>query len=212
MDLERFISLWARFGADGDWAGALYQDVYTLYATPGRHYHTPAHIAHCLQRKDEIAHLLEDPNTVELAIWFHDVIYDMGASDNEARSAEFFVERTAGKLSSCQAQRVVSHIHATIYPSQPTDPDAQFVVDIDLSSFSLPWPQFLRDSVNVRRESTTSDPYEYAEKQQSFLEMLCTAQPFFRTDFYLERYEQQAQDNIRRILALLIARQQFHRK
>ena len=212
MDLERFISLWARFGADGDWAGALYQDAYTLYATPGWYYHTPAHIAHCLQRKDEIAHLLEDPNTVELAIWFHDVIYDMGASDNEARSAEFFVERTAGKLSSCQAQRVVSHIHATIYPSQPTDPDAQFVVDIDLSSFSLPWPQFLRDSVNVRRELTTSDPYEYAEKQQSFLEMLCTAQPFFRTDFYLERYEQQAQDNIRRILALLIARQQFHRK
>ena len=212
MDLERFVSLWGRFGADADWANALFRDVYTLYATPGRYYHTPAHIAHCLQRKDEIAHLLEDPNAVELAIWFHDVIYDMGADDNEVRSAKFFVERTAGKLPSSQAERVVRHIHATIYPSEPTDPDAQFVVDIDLSSFSLPWPQFLRDSVNVRRESTTSDPYEYAEKQQSFLEMLCTAQPFFRTDFYLERYEQQAQDNIRRILALLIARQQFHRK
>jgi len=210
VELERFVALWHRFGADADWASALYEDVYTLYATPGRYYHTPAHIAHCLRRKDEIEHLLEDPNAVELALWFHDVIYEMGANDNEVRSAEFFVERTAGKLPAPQAERVVSHIHATIYPSEPTDPDAQFVVDIDLSSFSLPWTQFLRDSVNVRRESTTSDPAEYAEKQQRFLEMLCTAQPFFFTDFYLERYEQQAQDNIQRILALLVDRQQLH--
>ena len=106
----------------------------------------------------------------------------------------------------------MSHIHATIYPSEPTDPDAQFVVDIDLSSFSLPWPQFLRDSVNVRRESTTSDPSEYAEKQQNFLEMLSAAQPFFCTEYYLERYEQQAQDNIQRILALFVARQQYQQQ
>ena len=210
MNLNRFLELWARFGADEAWASALFDDMHVLYSTPGRYYHTPGHIEHCLGRKDEVAHLLDDADVVELAIWFHDVIYDMGGDENEELSAKYFLERAGDKMPADRAERVVEHILATIYPSEPKDDDARFVVDIDLSSFSLPWPQFLRDSVNVRRESTTSDPSEYAEKQQRFLEALSAAQPFFCTDYYLQRYEAQAQDNIRRILALFRARQQYY--
>ena len=200
MELERFVSLWHRFGADADWAGALYQDVYTLYATPGRYYHAPAHIAHCLRRKDEIAHLLEDSNTVELALWFHDVIYEIGANDNEVKSAG--ARRTAGD-SLLPKERVV--VYPRIVYRRTYRPDV--VVDIDLSFFYLAavLARQCQRKARIKRRTPPSTP-----KNNSTFSKCCTAQPFFFTDFYLERYEQQAQDNIRRILALFVERQQFH--
>jgi predicted metal-dependent HD superfamily phosphohydrolase len=206
VSAERFIQLWTSQGASATWASALYEDVHELYSSADRHYHTGAHIQHCLGRLDEVRHLLDDPLAVELAIWFHDVIYEIGGDENERLSARFFLNRSRGVLRNDQRARVARHILATIHPSDPTDPDTQFIVDIDLSSFSLSWPQFLRDSVNVRRESTTSSHVEYAERQEGFLEELCSGTPFYKTDYYLEHHETQAQDNFQRILEILRAR------
>lgn len=207
MNAERFCKIWVDLGEDDAWARGLFDEIHAHYATPGRHYHTPAHIKHCLNRLDKIAHLLDDPTAAELAIWFHDVIYEIGSGDNERRSAQYFLDVTRGRLDNGRRARIARHILATIYPSSPTDPDSLFIVDIDLSSFCLPWPQFLRDSANVRRESSASSDAEYARKQQAFLTRLAGSPPFFRSAHYLQHHEQQAQSNICRILALLSERE-----
>ena len=51
-------------------------------------YHNLDHIADCLNQFYSSQHLAEDPTAVEFALWFHDIVYDPKAPDNEEKSAE----------------------------------------------------------------------------------------------------------------------------
>lgn len=53
-----------------------------------RHYHNCLHIAGCPHEFDQVRKLAADALAVELAIWFHDAVYDPLAADNEECSAE----------------------------------------------------------------------------------------------------------------------------
>ena len=52
--------------------------------------HTLQHISECLSHFEQVQDLLEDARAVELALWFHDAVYNPKASDNEACSATLF--------------------------------------------------------------------------------------------------------------------------
>ena len=113
---------------------AIWQQLATLYSEPHRHYHTLDHVAACLKWLDHYRHLADDPLTMELALWAHDVIYDPRARDNETRSADWFSEHFASSpLTKHQKDRVHALILATIHPHPPTDTDMALLQDIDLS-------------------------------------------------------------------------------
>ncbi|MBL7570773.1 hypothetical protein, partial [Escherichia coli] len=57
------------------------------YAEPHRAYHGQAHIDALLRGLVNEARHVGNGAAVELAIWYHDAIYDPAAADNEARSA-----------------------------------------------------------------------------------------------------------------------------
>ena len=58
------------------------------YAEPHRAYHTQAHVDAMLAGLQELGEMIVHPAAVELAIWYHDAVYDPAAADNEARSAD----------------------------------------------------------------------------------------------------------------------------
>src|SRR4029079_6072397 len=86
LNRERWLQLWRTVSStdDGD---KRFEILATRYAEPHRHYHTPQHLAACLAEFDSARHLTSQPIAVELALWFHDVIYDTHAGDNEEQSA-----------------------------------------------------------------------------------------------------------------------------
>jgi len=85
---ERWLDPWAALGvAASDRLAALQADVLARYREPQRHYHTMQHIDECFERWQELRAHATHPAEVQLALWFHDVIYDTQRSDNEARSA-----------------------------------------------------------------------------------------------------------------------------
>src|SRR5690242_14027091 len=61
-------------------------DLARRYSEPHRRYHTLAHVEELLALLRDFE--LQDRDSVEAAVWFHDAIYDTRATDNEARSAE----------------------------------------------------------------------------------------------------------------------------
>lgn len=63
----------------------VFGDIEQAYAEPHRHYHTLDHIESGLNVLDQLG----ADSVVKVAFWFHDVIYDAGASNNEERSAAF---------------------------------------------------------------------------------------------------------------------------
>ena len=52
-----------------------------------RAYHTLKHVSECLDHLDDVGDLIEFPQAVELAIWFHDCFYHPAQNDNEETSA-----------------------------------------------------------------------------------------------------------------------------
>ena len=197
--LNRFHSLWQRCLVEGaaDSSAAIHQRLVNGYNEPLRRYHTLAHIDHCLSMFDHCKSLASNPDALEIAVWFHDVIFEPGKSDNEARSAELYEELSAGVQADEFRALVGRLIMATLHNECSLDDnDAGYMVDIDLSSFGLPWKDFLRDSRRLREESVQLSDADYFRKQGEFRSCLLARPRFYQTDFFRQRYEQQARDNL----------------
>lgn len=204
----RFPALWARYlTMDESFPSEMaYTQLVDLYSEPHRHYHTLNHIQHCLRELDQAAAFMNDPDTVEMALWFHDAIYQPGASDNEWRSAELFRHWSEGRADAAFQQRVHNLIMATTHRQPPEQGDAQFVVDIDLSSFGLPWEACERDGCLIRAEFPDIADDEYYPGHLRFLKTLRQRPTFFSTAWFRQRYESVARENITRIIEGLQAR------
>jgi predicted metal-dependent HD superfamily phosphohydrolase len=143
---------------------------------------------------------MDDQDAVEMSIWFHDVIYDATASDNEERSAKYFSQTCSQDVDRQLKSKVHDLIIATMHKELPLTPDGKYLVDIDLSSFGLPWDKFLRDSEAVREEFSHLDDAEFYSAQKKFLESLLAREHFCFTEFFRQRHERTARENIRRYL------------
>ena len=202
LDRQRFEALWSR--SIGDDAAEVFDELVALYAEPQRAYHTAAHIAHCLRQFDLAADRMDEPDAVEMALWFHDAIYEIQAQDNEQRSAELFAALAGGRGS----ERFRSSVHELIMATTHLDPpprtlDESFMLDIDLSSFGRPWEEFLDDSRAVRAELAHLSDAEFASRQRKFLEGLAARPVFCFTEFFRDRHEARARENIERLCARL---------
>lgn len=202
MDEQRFVDLWRRAGSrlGRDVARRLYQDLLDHYREPHRRYHTPDHIDHCLRQVDRIPDDYPHKDAVELAIWFHDVIYRIGDPENEQNSAEWFRRHARGDLPDDLVDRVHRLIVATEHRAPPDGGDAAYVVDIDLSSFGRPFDEFIADSERVRAESTHLTDEEYYAGQRLFLNGLLSRERVFRSELFHDLFEEQARRNIRHTL------------
>lgn len=205
MMQRRFCELWNRTVASDntDEACEVFHRLYSYYSSDERYYHSTGHIHFCLTQFDQVKRYLDSPDAVEMAIWFHDVIYERGACDNEYQSALFFKEYVAQKLTPEFTEQVYNLILDTTHKHTPTTQDGQYLADIDLSSMALPWQEFMRDSSNVRAECNHLCDKEFYPKQLAFLESLLARQQFFYTDFFQQQHGGQAQGNLQRLIKQL---------
>ncbi len=174
---------------------ALYQDLIARYREPHRRYHTPQHLEECFARFDEVAALAEHPRDVELAIWFHDAIYDTHRTDNEARSAAW------GR--SVAGERVHDLVMATRHDAVPQSADEKVLVDVDLWILGAPQARFDEYEAQVREEYGWVPKFVYRRKRREVLESIAARPAIYNTVPFVERYELQARENLARSLARL---------
>ena len=200
MNRQRFVELWRRcpIGAAAGDASVVFAQIQDYYSEDWRRYHTPAHLEHCLDCLDRVRHLLREPDSVEMALWFHDAIYDTKSDDNEDRSADWFQAAVGCHSEPTFAATVRELILVTKHGDLPSDNDAGFMVDIDLSSFGLPWEQFLDDSNNVRDEYQHLSDADFYRGQLQFLRYLLDRSSFFATPYFRKHYEARARANLKR--------------
>ena len=201
MDRERFERLWSRRAGTG--AGAVFDELDARYGEPHRRYHTAAHIEHCLRCFDLAADRMDEPDAVEMALWFHDAVYDVPTQGNERRSAELFAARADGRGPERFRSKVYRLIMVTEHCDSPETLDESFIVDIDLSGFGLPWDEFIRDSRAVREEFAHVPDAEFYSNQKKFIASLTARPAFCFTEFFRDRHEARARENMERLYAAL---------
>lgn len=174
------------------------------YAEPQRHYHTARHLDDCLAKLDESSHLAEDAGEVELALWFHDAVYNPLKTGNELASAEWATRflREAGAEPG-RIERVHALIMATQHSVPATTDDAKLLVDIDLSILGAYEADYAEFERNVRREYRWVPYFLYRKKRREILQSFLDRARIYNLTPFQERFESRARDNLQQAIAAL---------
>jgi predicted metal-dependent HD superfamily phosphohydrolase len=168
------------------------------YDAPERHYHTLGHIESLLNRVG--AHALQDAVVVELAVWFHDAVYDPLRADNEAESAEWalaFLQET--NLEPARRERVSDLIRRTrdhTQPQPPADTDLLLFLDADLSILGAPEAAYWDYARQIRREYQAVPELLYRPGRSKVLAKLLAAPVLFHTPALRQELDAAARRNL----------------
>ncbi len=179
----------------------LYDDLINQYAEPHRYYHTVQHLEECLAKFAELKHLANYPGEIELALWFHDAVYDPHRNDNEELSADWAKSSilSAG-LDSIAADRIYTLIMATQHQTKPQDNDTQIMIDVDLSILGASPQRFQEYENQIRQEYSFVPETIFRTKRAEILERFMSQSTIFHTPIFIKRYEHIARLNLKHAL------------
>lgn len=195
-----------------EWAVDVFAHLEHGYNQPHRHYHNFGHIRNLLKRFKVCKRYIEDPLAVELAIWFHDIVFDPLSSYNEDASADLayklimkinrpeladkvrelimFTKWSADWFNASTVRELRSEFK---YASM----DFFYLRDMDWSGFGLHYNKFAHNSVLLRAEVPFLTDKQYDIGRLGFLEVLTELpRPLYCSQLHYDRCEQLAQENI----------------
>ena len=201
----RWLVPWAALGvAASPRLTALQVDVLARYREPQRHYHTMQHIDECFERWQEVRAHASHPAEVQLALWFHDVIYDTQRTDNEARSAALARDAALSLgVADASAERISELILFTRHAVAPEGRDAEALIDVDLSILGAATARFDEYERQVRQEYAWVPEDTFRKRRREVLEQFLARRYIYSTDVFRARYEPRARGNLQRSLAAL---------
>ena len=201
--MARWQSVWRELGA-ADANSELFQRLVTCYSESHRKYHTMQHLQECFALLDRVGSFAEQPAEVELALWFHDAIYNTRKSDNEKKSADWARESAmAGGVSDDQATRIFELVMATRHNALPVGRDAEVMVDVDLGILGAESARFDEYEIQVRQEYSWVPEFIYRRERRKVLQEFANRASIYSTKYFREQFESRARDNLARSLARL---------
>ena len=207
LNAQRFLQLWQRLGGRSD-TDKLFSALTAAYAEPQRIYHNTAHLKDCLAQFDAVRESASDPDVVEMAIWFHDAIYDPHAADNEEQSAAWAIQAlTQGGIALTIAQQVAALILATQHQALPQSRDAQLIVDVDLSILGRAPDVFDEYDRQIRLEYQWVPEKQFCTRRAQVLTGFLRRPVIYQTEHFYIRYEAQARQNLTCAIDRLTTRQ-----
>ena len=215
MNLQRWRTLLSRLGLRQD--DAARDALVAAYHEPHRHYHTADHINACLCFLDEAAGRMKNPEIVEIALWYHDAVFDPRAADNEERSAiwaeSFLSAHGAAPDLSTQVYRLIMATRHAVAdnaasdtaPSDaaPSDADRAWMIDIDLAVLGGDPVTYDRFENAIRQEYAWVDDAIFCEKRAALLRSFLDRPRLYATDYFFTRFEKSARLNLERALCAL---------
>ena len=190
--------------ASGRLVNRIYDKLIAAYTGPERHYHNLNHINSGLEKLDEVYNLDLNPNpdALEMAWWWHDFIYNIHSNSNEDQSAAS--ANMALKELNVPAKfriHVMQLIIATKHDYIPDSFDRRLIIDIDLTSLGNSPEIFDQNTANIRKEYAHVSNQDFVKKRAQFFRKFLEGRPsIYLTNIFRNRYEAQAQENLKRTI------------
>lgn len=205
LAVARWQEMWKALGA-AHRDPKLRDELIARYREPHRKYHTLQHLEECFEKFDEVRALAEHPAEIELALWFHDAIYDVKRRDNEKKSADWARKSALAAGTPADAcERVHALVMATRHKAIPRGTDAEILVDVDLSILGAAPERFDQYERQVRQEYAWVPEFLYRRERTAILKEFLARPRIFSSAHFRERHEQQARSNVERSLEQLEA-------
>lgn len=206
--MEALKARWLHLAAEvgiAQQAVAVWLQLAAAYSADGRFYHNLHHIQYVLDIADHLQNTAANFTAVQLAIWFHDVVYDPRRSDNEAQSADF-ARQTLQPLGVPDALLalvsdliLVTQTHETAV----TNPDACIMLDADLAILGELPEKYDAYARAIRQEYSFVPEAAYRAGRTAVLQRFLGRRPFFYTAWMQQTRETAVRQNILRELRKL---------
>src|SRR5690349_16822312 len=182
-------------------AQPLGEDLLARYAEQHRHYHNQRHLTEVLETIDDLADYPDDADTVRLAAWFHDAIYDPQADpgENEEVSAQLAeLELAAYGVEASRVEEIGRLVRLTAkHDCAPDDRNGAVLCDADLRILSLPQHRYDEYAAGIRQEYAHIADRDFARGRMTFLQGLSDTR-LYVTPRGHEEWERPARENLAR--------------
>lgn len=177
----------------------LWLEIEKNYSNKKRHYHTLQHLDSLLRELTEVKENIQHWETILFTLYYHDIVYNPLKSNNEEKSAELAEKRMNQlalpneQIQNCKEQLVATKTHT---PSNNSD--TNYFTDADLSILGQPWETYQLYFKNVRKEYSIFPDFLYNPGRKKALNHFLSMERIFKTDYFYERYEKQAKQNLQK--------------
>lgn len=162
------------------------------YSEPHRVYHNLDHIHDLLSSVAEMSNFFKFPrwtqDNLELAVWYHDFVYEIGSVDNEQESAKIALQRTKDTSISYAVKTTALH-------EQPLNFWGACLLDADLRGLGATRSEYLDNRDRVRAEYGNPPEELWVRGRSAFLTTYLNKPVLFHTSWGA-RYEEQARSNM----------------
>lgn len=202
---QQWRTLWQSLSTNEELIHSLFADVAAHYSEDGRYYHTLDHVDYVLATAQRLRDEARDFTAVQLALWFHDVIYDPRAADNEEKSAAY-AEQALRRLQ--LAPETIAHVSQLILATKThqtavNDVDTHIVLDADLAILGAERQAYARYARDIRREFDFVSEPAYRQGRRRILAQFLRRDRIYRTGLLFATRETRARQNITWEMAVL---------
>ena len=201
LDPDRWKALMERLDVPS--SPNMFAQLVALHAEPHRAYHTAEHVNALLRHLDAHRDLAARPDIIELAVWFHDAVYNPGSKTNERDSADMAVTFLAPHLPADDVAAVERMIVLTADHGATDDPDTQLMLDIDLSILAAAPDVYARYTRHVRQEFRRVPSFLFRRGRRKVLRHFLAMPRIYKRDELAALWEDRARANMQAELAAL---------
>ena len=198
---QSWVRLVAKYGVTAADAYPPFDLLAAAYSSADRHYHNLDHLQDMFRVAGRLALSTDDAGAVQLAIWFHDAVYDARSKDNEARSADLCVDLLGPiGVPASVLEKVVRMIRATAHGSTdqpPPDRDTGVVLDADLAILGGTEERYRQYAAGIRREYAWVADAAYRAGRAGVLERFLARPRLYWHELTFEEGETRARANLR---------------
>ena len=196
-----FIELIGKYTADERLKNQLWQEIEDNYSNKKRHYHNLQHLQNLLPLLQQVKEDIEDWDTILFSFYYHDVIYNALKRTNEEKSAEFAtIKMQLIGVPKPIIEKSVQQILATKDHLVSDDNDTNFFTDADLSILGQDWSVYENYYKQVRKEYSLFPDLIYIPGRKKVLQHFLQMERIFKTEFFFNKFEPQAKENLQREL------------
>jgi len=201
---ETFIKLLANYTDNESLRNELWTEIEKNYSNTQRHYHTLLHLENILNQLAEVKSEIHNWDIVLFTLFYHDIVYSSLKSDNEEKSAELAEIRMkqinvpSEIIKNCKTQILATKSHI-----KSTDSDTNYFTDADLSILGQSWETYSLYCKNVRMEYSIYPDLVYNPGRKEVLNHFLAMERIFKTDFFYNKFEIQARENLTQEIQLL---------
>jgi predicted metal-dependent HD superfamily phosphohydrolase len=196
---QKFFNLIEKYSGNKQFNEKCWFEIERNYTHKSRHYHNLKHLEAMFFELENSNLKVDQLETLQFSIFYHDIIYNSLKSDNEYQSALLFSKRISNTtfpyLEECKTQIELTKAHL----KSDVD-DTNILMDLDLSILGKSSGEYEIYRKNIRKEYHIFPNFLYHLGRKKVLKSLLNQDTIYKTEVFQQKYEAQVKINLKREL------------